>query len=141
MCDWQPFRRVLRADYALAFPTSADQVVAYFQVRRTERAARSVYKSLQLALDFLDRVEAHPSISSAAKEAEEARAQEASSHGEKAGRGQAPPFPLAMLAAVEGVVVSEDAPLYHRAYAWYFLFRHWGSLRFDDTSWIPPATL
>ena len=47
-------------------------------------------------------------------------------------RGQAPQLPLAVVAALEGVVLS-DMPAYNRAFAGFRLLRHWSSLRWDDT--------
>ena len=35
----------------------------------------------------------------------------------------------------------EARPHYHRAFAWYRLFRHWSSLRWDDTQGLVPSTL
>ena len=43
-----------------------------------------------------------------------------------------------MLAAMEADVLDETQPLFIRAYAAYRLLRHWGSLRFDDTSGLAP---
>ena len=38
-------------------------------------------------------------------------------------------------------MLDSTLPLFHRAYAWYRLTRHWASLRFHDTSGMPPATM
>ena len=59
----------------------------------------------------------------------------------KKGKKQAPPLLLSMKEALERTVVNEELPVFHRAYAWYRLVRHWASLRFDDTSGLPPSTL
>ena len=48
---------------------------------------------------------------------------------------------LAILAAFERTVVDEQAALYTRAFAWYRLFRHWSSLRWDDTQALSPHSL
>ena len=37
------------------------------------------------------------------------------------------------------VQINEGLP--HRGYSWYRCFRHWGSLRFDDTSGLDPSSL
>ena len=37
--------------------------------------------------------------------------------------------------------MDESLPLFHRAYGWYRCFRHWASLRFDDTTALVPQTL
>ena len=48
---------------------------------------------------------------------------------------------LAILAAFEEMVVDTNAALYPRAFAWYRLFRHWSSLRWDDTQALSPHSL
>ena len=48
---------------------------------------------------------------------------------------------LQVLAALEALVVDEQADLYPRAFAWYGLFRHWSSLRWDDTQALFPDSL
>ena len=48
---------------------------------------------------------------------------------------------LYLLAELESVVRDEDRPLYQRAFAWYRLFRHWASLRWDDTQALLPSRL
>ena len=35
----------------------------------------------------------------------------------------------------------EGRPVYHRTFAWYRLFRHWASLRWDDTQALLPFSL
>ena len=42
---------------------------------------------------------------------------------------------------LEAAVRDLDRPLYHRAFAWYRLFRHWASLRWDDTQGLAPGSL
>ena len=54
---------------------------------------------------------------------------------------QAPPLLLLLIGELELVVRDDGRPLYHRAFAWYRLFRHWASLRWDDTQALLPATL
>ena len=54
---------------------------------------------------------------------------------------QAPPMVLALLTAFERMVVDESAELYPRAFAWYRIFRHWSSLRWDDTQALAPHSL
>ena len=56
-------------------------------------------------------------------------------------RKQAPPLLLFLLGELEMVVRDSDRPLYHRAFAWYRLFRHWASLRWDDTQALLPSSL
>ena len=50
------------------------------------------------------------------------------------GRGrQAPPLLVAVIIALEGVVVHSDAPLFVWGFAFYRLLRHWCALRWGDT--------
>ena len=48
---------------------------------------------------------------------------------------------VVLLRHVEGVVVDEDREPYARLYAGSRLLRHWGGMRWDDTSGINPAKL
>ena len=46
-----------------------------------------------------------------------------------------------LLEALELAVGDTQLPLSRRGYAWNRLFRHWASLRFDDTAGLAPETL
>merc|ERR1712127_565783 len=108
------------------------------------QATRTTASSLLLPLRFLEeagevpegqRLSDNPALSNAAAENKilprrGPRAQQ-----------QAPPMVLAVLAALEALVVDEHAQLYPRAFAWYRLFRHWSSLRWDDTQALLPGSL
>ena len=144
--DWEPVRRYLQAATGLPFPTSPAPLLELFEVRREEKAAKTTYGSVLEALRFLeeagevardDLLHCHPSLLSAKKEAEAAAAKGGSGKGKR----QAPQLPLAVLRALELAVLNEELPAFHRAYAWYRLFRHWASLRFDDTSGLSPESL
>ena len=82
----------------------------------------------------------HASLVNAAKEAALKKAKEAASTG-SSGRKQAPPLLLAILAVLEDAVLDETLPRFHRAYAWYRLFRHWASMSFDDTVGMAPQLM
>ena len=77
----------------------------------------------------------------AAKEFEAKRRLLAESLGEATSKTQALPLVLALLEALEKVVVDDSIPLYVRAYSWYRLMRHWASLRFSDTAGLPLGAL
>ena len=149
--DWEPARRYFLAHTGSPFPTSPAPLLQLFELRRTEGAAKSSYDSTLASLRFLEQagevaqgdwLHTHPSLLSAAKEAtaSTARGQAAASSSAQ-GKKQAPPLPLAALDALERVVEDEALPAFHRAYAWYRLFRHWASLRFGDTTFLNPSTL
>ena len=98
--DWCPFSRWLRAHHALGFPDSKEQVLDFFAVRQEARASRSCYRSLLLALRFLEeagevplpqRLSTDTALEGAAREHELRRRQLAVEAGESLGRGQAPP--------------------------------------------------
>ena len=50
--DWEPFHSFLLSERGLHFPTETCQILKYFEVRREERAAGSVYGSLLSSLRF-----------------------------------------------------------------------------------------
>ena len=79
------------------------------------------------------RLSALPALQNAAKEYEARKRREQIESGISLSKGQAPAMLLAILAAIERLVNDTSFPLYIRAYGWYRLFRHWASLRFDDT--------
>ena len=109
-----------------------------------------MYSTLVAALSFFEeagevpkplRLSSSPGLTGAVKEFETKRRLLAESLGETIARKQAPPLLLALLEAMEGVVVDGSLPLYVRAYSWYRLLRHWASLRFSNTAGLPPGTL
>ena len=122
----------------------------FFGVQREERAARSVYGTLVNALAYFEeagevpkplRLSSSAGLSGAAKEFEAKRRLLAEALGEATSKKQALPLVLALLEALEKVVVDDSIPLYVRAYNWYRLMRHWASIRFSDTAGLPPGTL
>ena len=48
---------------------------------------------------------------------------------------------MAQEVALERLVISVEAPLHTRFYAWTKLLRHWSSLRWDDTNGVNPGKL
>ena len=142
---WRPFRRYLVGQGLAPWPTHPDHLLGYFELLAEEGMAPSTLPSLLSALRFLEeagelaeheKLSKHPAIRNAVlehslKEEDRAAAQRAA--GTKKEKTQAPPLLLRLLIELELVVRDEDRPLYHRAFAWYRLFRHWASLRWDDT--------
>ena len=45
------------------------------------------------------------------------------------------------MGSLEDATCDETLPAFQRAYAWYRLFRHWASLRFNDTAGLAPGSL
>ena len=108
-------------------------------------AAKSAFKDLARSLAFLELsgerdverlLHLKPAFTNAVDEA----SAQAATRPARAGtgpRGQAPPMVVAVLAALESVVVGQ-APAFIRFYAWTRLLRHWAALRWDDTLGIRP---
>ena len=132
------------------FPLGTEQIQDFFDARAAGKAARTTYAATLLALAFLEeagevpadkRLAKHPALQNAAKEHATRRALQAKELGESSERRQAPPLLLGLLAPLEATVRDASLPRFTRAYAWYRLLRHWASLRFHDTSGMPPSLL
>ena len=54
---------------------------------------------------------------------------------------QAPQLLTSMLINLEKLVMEEEKPIYHRAYAWLKLVSFWCALRGDDATWIKASSL
>ena len=148
--DFQPFRRWLKSFYGLDFPVEAHHVLTYFAVRSEELAARTVYRSLLLALKFFEvagdvpaagRLSGTTSLENAAKEYELKRRRQGEEAGEAVGVKQAQPLLVAVLVALEKLVVNQAVPRFIRGYAWYRLAWHWTAMRFSDGDYLAPASL
>ena len=50
-------------------------------------------------------------------------------------------LPLAVVMAMEDMVVADDRVPFSRAYAWYRLVKIWAGLRFDDTKGTPNRSM
>ena len=146
---WRPLRRWLQHTGRPVFPTEAEHFLDYLEVKEGEGGSRSTATSLLAALRFLEeagevqagnRLSADPALANAAREAK-ATPTAAQKAGARSKKRQAPPMLLVLLAALEDLVVDPSKPLYLRAFAWYRLFRHWASLRWDDTQALLPASL
>ena len=110
-------------------------------MRAEEGAGRTAIPSLPSSFRFLeeagevareDWLSLHPAVVNAAKEAANQTTK---------GKGQAPALPLMVLIGSEDVVRDEHRPLYHRAFAWYRLLRHWAALGWDDSQGLVLASL
>ena len=144
---WRPFRRWLLSLSKRSWPNEAQDLLDFFEVRRTEGAPRSAYGSLLSSLRFLEeagevleqnRLCLAPSLTNAVKEL--ALATSAKGKGSRE-RGQAPQMPLALVVAFEKVVLDTSRPRFQRAFAAFRLLRHWASLRWDDTQGLAPRSL
>ena len=59
----------------------------------------------------------------------------------QAAKKQAPQLLASLLIKLEALVINEEKPTYHRAYAWLKLVCFWSALRGDDATWIKPKSL
>ena len=148
--DRDPAGRFLLHETGSAWLSSPAPFLKLISVRRAQGAARTSYDSTLAALRFLEEAGEqetekllwnHPSLANAAKENSAHKAKQQAIEGAPEKGGQAPQLPLAVLEALEKVVRDTDLPLFHRAYAWYRLFRHWACLRWDDTAGLGPSGL
>ena len=145
--DWRGCRRYLLGAYGHPFPREVSELITYIELKLEEGAARTWFASLAGALQFMEaagevekthRLSDQPAFMNAVREATAERARKTPAT-ERKGR-QAPPCLIAIIVALERVVVSESAQAYARAYAWFKLVRHWASLRWDDTRSIRPQS-
>ena len=144
---WRPFGRWIASEYGLRFPQTQEHVLAYLGVLKRSGAGRTSYTSAVTALRFVEeagevppaeRLNALPGVSNYKKEA----ALSAEVAGTKpAQAGQAPAFPLQVVAALEAAVNDTALPKYHRGYAWFTLLRQWTAMRWDDTQALLPYSL
>ena len=151
---WRPVRRWLLDEGLLPFPQEVEPLLRYLELRRKAGTGHTSYKSVQLALGFLEeagevprleRLSAHPALMNLGKEGgvrtafeEAARKEEASWLGPPT--DQSPPGLLGLLVSFERVVNNASRPLFQKAFAWFRSARHWASLRWDDTQGTRPGS-
>ena len=141
---WRPFRRYLIAQTATHFPTDIGSVLHYLELAAAGGAAQSFYGNFLTSLKFFE--EAGEQVSSKLLHLEPAlvnlvKEQKALTPKLPGRGGQAPPYLLNILAAVERVVVDEAQKDFIRFFGWVFLVRHWAALRVDDCAGIRPADI
>ena len=156
LSTWRPFRRFLLHSGHGPWPNNEQVVLDYFDLKVEEGLAPSTLPSFLAALSFFEeagelpqdrRLTGNPAIDNASREhslAAEERAKATRKNGQdkkQKKKGQAPPLLLMILISLEMAVLDTMRPLYHRAFAWYRLFRHWASLRWDDTQGLVPSSL
>ena len=124
--DYGPFKPWLVAHRVRAFPTSFRDLLAYFDVRKQEKAAWTVYTPLVAALKFLEtsgevpkdeRISEHLALEGAVKEAVAGRARWQELAGATPSRKQAPPVLLVIVVAFELTVLHTGLPVCIRAHA------------------------
>ena len=146
--DFLRLRDWLVASGFFTFPNGdlgVKAVLSYLVARASEPCARSVPRNILMGLGFMemfggtskaDRVTLSPLLLRVVKDIEVDIAQ---------GRGRhqkvAPPLLPSILVSMEKVVFDEGEKKNVRVFAWYWLVRVWGSMRFNDTLHIVPEDM
>ena len=143
--EWRRLRDWMQKVHKRPWPTSAEQVVDLLEERALEPCGRTCFTSCLTAVIFAEaagevplnlRLSADPVLLNAVEDLELEAASLANTS-----RRQAPPTLPIIVLALELHVLSDTEPSYSRAFAWYRLLRFWGTLRFDDTMGIAPASI
>ena len=151
---WRPFRRYVLSHDLGCFPTSVEPVLEYVALQARGLAARTWFKDFVNTLRFFeeageraseDLLHQLPALQNLTAEATSAAAKRPAAVKPdgtlvvRRGR-QAPPMVVAILRAMEAVVVGDD-PAFVRLYAWTRLLRHSTAMRWDDTMGVHPSLL
>eukprot|EP00913_Durusdinium_trenchii_P028945 g27139.t1 len=142
---WQKVGQWLEMTFGKPWPSTPSEFAEYIEAIVQEPCAKSApeaaYKTLMF-MEFGGEVEESAFLhrSSAVRNAiEEAQMKLASS--EIRPSRKALLLPLAVVMAMEEMVISDDRLPFSRAYAWYRLVKIWAGLRFDDTKGIPNRSM
>ena len=145
---WRQFRRYLLAHGHPVFPGNTEVVLQYLEVQAAAGAPKTWFGDFRASLRFLEEsgeqaqellLHSDPAVANAVLEASAAAAARPTAPGARRGR-QAPPLPVALVAALEDVVVG-DGPSYSRLYAGTRLVFHWTAMRWDDSLGVHPNLL
>lgn len=143
MRTWRKLAAWLHAVYETGYPQNVFQVIDHLNDRAREPCGTSYPQSLLSALAFIEeagnvpmgeRLSASPLLRAAIADVErELRT------GKLRDVKKAPRVPVAVLASLEAVVCSPEAPVFMRGFAWLKLVKVWGALRCDDLRHMPPS--
>lgn len=142
---WQKVGQWLEATFEKPWPTSPTEFAEYLEAIVQEPCAKSApeaaYKTLMF-LEFAGEVDECNLLhrTSAVKNALE-EAQLRLSTAELRPSRQARLIPLAIVIAMEEMVLADERLPFSRAYAWYRLVKIWAGLRFDDTRGTPNRSM
>ena len=142
---WQKVAQWLESTYGKPWPANASEFAEYIEAIVQEPCARSApeaaYKTLMF-MEYAGEVDEGDFIhrSSGVRNAlEEAQLRLASVEIKPSRKALL--LPLAVIIAMEEMVVDDDAMPFSRAYAWYRLVKVWAGLRFDDTRGTPNRSM
>ncbi len=138
---WRRFQSYLLLSIGAKHPRHAFDEVAYLRVRAAEPCSQSVLRNLKALFVFIDHMtglkpplSSDPLLQSAFKEyLSQAPAR-------RAGDAKpAPRIPASILAAMEDLVVNEEANAFDRMVCWWMALSCWCTLRFDDHRGVIPG--
>ena len=142
---WHKVGQWLEATFGKPWPSTPSEFADYLEAIVQEPCAKSApeaaYKTLMF-MEFAGEVNETEFIhkSSAVRNAlEEAQVRLASVELKPA--RQALMLPLAIVIAMEAIVMDDDRLPFPRAYAWFRLVKLWAGLRFDDTKGTPNRSI
>ena len=141
---WNRFRSWLLATYGLVWPKDVSHVVNFVEELIDYGCPISFPSELMAALSLLEqvgKVQETKRISLDPLLAEHLKSWKVALTGQGSPRGAARPYTVAILIALELLVVSNDVELYHRFVGWLMLVANWASLRVDDVQNIQPETV
>ena len=138
---WKPFEKWLEMHRGYLFPQSVKDAIDYMQHRVDNGCGRTVPESLSITLGMLEQLGRVPD---SAKISEDPlwkghiKSWTAELSEEAPPRKPAEMFTVAMVIALELLVVEESEPVFTRALAWVLLVMIWGAMRCDDVQAIIP---
>ena len=125
------------------YPTSLTQLTEYLQVRVSEPCNRGSLKGTHQSMVFLESMAGVPVAERFTNSQlynvmyQELLVSTLPGRPQK----QAQRVLVAMMEALEGLVVSRQTPQYFRSFAWWLLIQNWATLRFSDHRGIDPASV
>ena len=119
------------------------QLLEFLQVRLSEPCNRGSLKGSHRALVFLEETAGVPAVDRLTNtQLYNVSYKELLSSATPARHAkQAPRVLVAILSALEGLVVDTQAAMYLRTFAWWLLLQNWATLRFSDHRGIEPNTV
>lgn len=141
---WTKFRMWLVAYSGRVWPGSVSDLIKYVEDRIQEGCPRTLPDELQAALVVLEqtgRVPDSEKLSSDTLWTSHMKSWVSELKADTVPRGSAPPYTVAILVALELVVIDTDAGFYDRVLAWTMLVAVWACMRVDDIQNILPESL
>ena len=138
---WKPFERWLEVHRGYTFPKSLKDPIDYVQHRINDGCGHTVPQSFSIALGMLEQLGKVPDSERYSEDPlwkSHIKSWTAELCEGAPARKPAEMFTVAMLIALELLVVEPAEPVFARALAWVVLVMVWGALRCDDVQAIIP---